>query len=65
MVSNSAITERFTHPGGGGGIPGGNPIPPGGLNPGGGIPGIPGMPGGAKGIPLPGIPGGIPPTKGN
>lgn len=44
-------------------MPGGNPIgPPGGLKPGGGIPGIPGGPGG-NGIPLP-IPGGIAPTIG-
>jgi hypothetical protein len=41
-------------------MPGGNPMP-GGLKPGGGIPGIPGIPGGANGIPLP-IPGGIAPT---
>lgn len=45
-------------------MPGGNPIgPPGGLKPGGGIPGIPGMPGGGNGIPLP-IPGGIAPMGG-
>jgi hypothetical protein len=60
LVREPTTATGRTYPGGGGAMPGGNPMP-GGLKPGGGRPGIPGIPGGANGIPLP-IPGGIAPT---